>query len=102
MRFALFILAFLTLICQMKSVLSQVRSVAIFDVPTVTLNNGRLVKRVINGLWQTAGDSWGVDPNSAATVEALAGKRLQFISTRLPSSHLHAIVSLSLSLSLEL
>lgn len=41
------------------------------NIPSVTLKNGFAVKRIINGLWQTAGSSWGVDPNSAETIRGL-------------------------------
>jgi aryl-alcohol dehydrogenase-like predicted oxidoreductase len=43
----------------------------VYNIPSVELKNGFQVKRIINGLWQTAGESWGVDANSPRTVDGL-------------------------------
>jgi aryl-alcohol dehydrogenase-like predicted oxidoreductase len=45
--------------------------ITLYHIPSVELNNGFVVKRIINGLWQTAGGGWGVNANSTDTVNAM-------------------------------
>lgn len=47
-----------------------------FEIPTIRLNNGMELRRIINGLWQTASPSWGVDVSSSETIGALANLAL--------------------------